>query len=126
MLSVKVDWGYAMSRTASVDPEVARVHAVGFLLKDTPGNWPPPYDRRGGPGHAVPIVIKRLITSFVGKTPSRTEPARNQLASPTAREEDVVRTLARGLPNAEIGRKLKLTEATVRAHVSRLPAKPGQ
>ncbi|MFC7641670.1 LuxR C-terminal-related transcriptional regulator [Streptosporangium lutulentum] len=30
----------------------------------------------------------------------------------------MVRTLARGLPNAEIGRKLKLTEATVRAHVS--------
>ncbi|MFC7641671.1 hypothetical protein ACFQX6_12225 [Streptosporangium lutulentum] len=74
VLSVKVDWGYAMSRTASVDPEVARVHAVGFLLKDTPGNWPPPYDRRGGPGHAVPIVIKRLITSFVGKTPPARSP----------------------------------------------------
>ncbi|MEN3615652.1 helix-turn-helix domain-containing protein [Plantactinospora sp. ZYX-F-223] len=27
VLRVKIDWGYAMSRTASVDPEVARVHA---------------------------------------------------------------------------------------------------
>jgi DNA-binding NarL/FixJ family response regulator len=72
-----------------------------------------------------PTVTKRLISSYVDKVPSRAESARRRLAALTAREEDVIRAVARGLSNAEIGRELRLTEATVKAHVSRVLAKLG-
>lgn len=72
-----------------------------------------------------PSVTRRLIDAFVDKAPSRSESARGRLASLTGREEDVIRALARGLSNAEIGRDLRLSEATVKAHVSRVLAKLG-
>ncbi|MER5646173.1 response regulator transcription factor [Streptosporangium sp. NPDC002524] len=107
--------------------EALRLGAVGFLLKDTPPRELAAAVRTVATGQATlsPTVIKRLITSFADRAPSRAESARNLLASLTAREEDVVRALARGLSNAEIGRELKLAEATVKAHVSRLLAKLG-
>ncbi|MFB9681785.1 response regulator [Streptosporangium vulgare] len=107
--------------------EALRLGAVGFLLKDTPPRELAAAVRTVATGQAMlsPTVIKRLITSFADRAPSRAESARNRLASLTAREEDVIRVLARGLSNAEIGRELGLAEATVKAHVSRLLAKLG-
>ncbi|MDR8410927.1 response regulator transcription factor [Nonomuraea sp. 3-1Str] len=107
--------------------EALRVGAVGFLLKDTPPRELAAAVRAVAAGHAMlsPTVTKRVISSFAGRGPSRAEIARGRLASLTAREEDVVRAVARGLSNAEIGRELKLTEATVKAHVSRVLAKLG-
>ncbi|GAA4205416.1 response regulator transcription factor [Streptosporangium oxazolinicum] len=107
--------------------EALRLGAVGFLLKDTPPRELAAAVRTVATGQAMlsPTVIKRLITSFADKAPSRAESARTLLSSLTAREEDVIRALARGLSNAEIGRELKLAEATVKAHVSRLLAKLG-
>ncbi|MET7465724.1 response regulator transcription factor [Nonomuraea sp. NPDC005501] len=107
--------------------EALRVGAVGFLLKDTPPRELAAAVRTVAAGHAMlsPTVTKRVISSFAGRGPSRAEIARGRLASLTAREEDVVRAVARGLSNAEIGRELKLTEATVKAHVSRVLAKLG-
>ncbi|NUW42848.1 response regulator [Nonomuraea rhodomycinica] len=105
--------------------EALRVGAVGFLLKDTPPRDLAAAVRTVAAGHAMlsPTVTKRVISSFADRTPSRAEAARNRLATLTAREEDVIRAVARGLSNAEIGRELKLTEATVKAHVSRVLAK---
>ncbi|MER5427293.1 response regulator transcription factor [Streptosporangium roseum] len=122
--------GVIMLTTFDLDEyvhEALRLGAVGFLLKDTPPRELAAAVRTVAAGQAIlsPAVIKRLITSFVDKAPSRAESARGRLASLTAREEDVIRVLARGLSNAEIGRELKLTEATVKAHVSRLLAKLG-
>ncbi|WP_327581833.1 response regulator transcription factor [Nonomuraea sp. NBC_00507] len=107
--------------------EALRLGAVGFLLKDTPPRDLATAVRTVAAGQAMlsPTVIKRLIGSFVDKAPSRAESARRRLSSLTAREEDVIRALARGLSNAEIGRELSLTEATVKAHVSRVLAKLG-
>ncbi|MEU6426447.1 response regulator transcription factor [Microbispora sp. NPDC046973] len=107
--------------------EALRLGAVGFLLKDTPPRELIAAVRTVAAGNAMlsPAVLKRLIGSFVHKAPSRAEAARERLAALTAREEDVVRALARGLSNAEIGRELKLSEPTVKAHVSRLLAKLG-
>ena len=43
----------------------------------------------------------------------------------TARETEVARLIARGLSNAEIGRELFLSEATVKTHVTRELSKLG-
>ncbi|MFI7617385.1 response regulator [Nonomuraea terrae] len=104
-----------------------RLGAVGFLLKDTPPRELAAAVRTVADGQAMlsPSVTKRLIASYVDRAPSRAETARRQLATLTGREEDVIRALARGLSNAEIGRELRLTEATVKAHVSRVLAKLG-
>ncbi|MGW5265990.1 response regulator [Microbispora sp. NPDC004025] len=107
--------------------EALRLGAVGFLLKDTPPRELIAAVHTVAEGNAMlsPAVLKRLLGSFVRRAPSRAEVARERLAALTAREEDVVRALARGLSNAEIGRELKLSEPTVKAHVSRLLAKLG-
>ncbi|MBB3730596.1 response regulator [Nonomuraea dietziae] len=107
--------------------EALRLGAVGFLLKDTPPRELAAAVRTVAGGQAMlsPTVTKRLISAFVDRAPSRAEAARRQLASLTGREEEVIRALARGLSNAEVGRELRLTEATVKAHVSRVLAKLG-
>ncbi|MEV4802834.1 response regulator transcription factor [Nonomuraea sp. NPDC049421] len=107
--------------------EALRHGAVGFLLKDTPPRELAAAVRTVAAGQAMlsPSVTKRLIASYADRAPSRAETARRQLAGLTGREEDVIRALARGLSNAEIGRELRLTEATVKAHVSRVLAKLG-
>ncbi|MET7338705.1 response regulator transcription factor [Nonomuraea sp. NPDC005650] len=107
--------------------EALRLGAVGFLLKDTPPRELAAAVRTVAGGQAMlsPSVTKRLIASYANRAPSRAEVARRQLAQLTRREEDVIRALARGLSNAEIGRQLRLTEATVKAHVSRVLAKLG-
>ncbi|MGN9841450.1 response regulator [Nonomuraea sp. H19] len=107
--------------------EALRLGAVGFLLKDTPPRELAAAVRTVAGGQAMlsPSVTKRLIASYADRAPSRAEAARRQLAGLTGREEEVIRALARGLSNAAIGRELRLTEATVKAHVSRVLAKLG-
>ncbi|MEV0386194.1 response regulator transcription factor [Nonomuraea sp. NPDC050643] len=107
--------------------EALRLGAVGFLLKDTPPRELAAAVRTVADGQAMlsPSVTKRLLASYADRAPSRAETARRQLAALTGREEDVIRALARGLSNAEVGRELHLTEATVKAHVSRVLAKLG-
>jgi DNA-binding NarL/FixJ family response regulator len=107
--------------------EALRLGAVGFLLKDTPPRDLTAAVRTVAAGQAMlsPSVTKRLIGAFVDRHASRSEAARSRLSALTGREEDVIRALARGLSNAEIGRELRLSEATVKAHVSRLLAKLG-
>ncbi|MFI9556090.1 response regulator [Nonomuraea endophytica] len=107
--------------------EALRLGAVGFLLKDTPPRELAAAVHTVAAGQAMlsPTVTRRLISAFVDRAPSRADRARKKLALLTGREEDVIRCLARGLSNAEIGRDLHLTEATVKAHVSRVLAKLG-
>ncbi len=68
----------------------------------------------------APEITKRLIERYL------VVPQQASLPSDlTPRELEVWLLLARGLSNAEIGRELYLTEATVKAHVTRLLAKLG-
>ncbi|MER7501029.1 response regulator transcription factor [Nonomuraea pusilla] len=107
--------------------DALRLGVVGFLLKDTPPRELAAAVRTVADGQAMlsPSVTRRLLLSYADRPPSRAEAARRQLAALTGREEDVVRAVARGLSNAEIGRELRLSEATVKAHVSRVLAKLG-
>lgn len=104
-----------------------RAGAVGFLLKDTPPRDLAAAVRTVAEGNAMlaPTVTKRLISAFAEVGPSRADTARRRLAVLTEREGEVVRAVARGLSNAEIGRALDMREATVKAHVSRALAKLG-
>ncbi|MEQ7007300.1 response regulator transcription factor [Actinopolymorpha sp. B17G11] len=99
--------------------------AVGFLLKDTPPRDLAAAVRTVVAGNAMlaPTVTRRLISSFADKGPSQAETARKRLAVLTEREQEVARAVARGLSNAEIGRELAMSEATVKTHVSRCLAK---
>lgn len=102
-----------------------RAGASGFLLKTTP-----PGDLVAAI-HAVhsgdllfaPTVTRRLVEAYVRRPPSGSLP--EVVASLTERELDVLRSMAKGLSNAEIGRELFLGEATVKTHVTRILAKLG-
>ncbi|MGS2613957.1 response regulator [Micromonospora sp. LZ34] len=104
-----------------------RAGAVGFLLKDTPPRDLAAAVRTVAAGNAMlaPTVTRRLIESFAERGPDRRTAARQRLGDLTARELEIVREVARGHANAGIARRLGMSEATVKAHVSRALAKLG-
>jgi DNA-binding NarL/FixJ family response regulator len=101
--------------------------AAGFLLKDTSPRDLISAVRTVAAGSAMlaPTVTKRLIDAFARQQPLVAAEARTKLAVLTPREVDVVRAVGRGLSNAEIARELTMSEATVKAHVSRCLTKLG-
>jgi DNA-binding NarL/FixJ family response regulator len=101
--------------------------AAGFLLKDTSPRDLATAVRTVAEGSAMltPRITKRLIDTFAGLESADAAGARERLSVLTEREDDVVRAVARGLSNAEIGRELAMSEGTVKAHVSRALAKLG-
>ncbi|WP_433330761.1 response regulator [Spirillospora sp. CA-294931] len=107
--------------------QALRAGAVGFLLKDTPPRDLTAAVHLVSAGHAMlaPTVTRRLIEHFAGNGASRAAASRRRLAALTDREREVVRGVVRGLSNGEIGRELTMSEATVKAHVSRALTKLG-
>ncbi len=105
-----------------------RVGASGFLLKTSPPDRLIAAIRDCATGETAlaPTVIRRLIDSYVERAPA---PPAGQtpaaLSVLTGREVDVLRAVARGLSNAEIGAELFLAEPTVKAHVTHILAKLG-
>ncbi len=100
--------------------------ASGFLLKDTPPRELVNAVRVVAAGEAMlsPGVTRRLIGHFAADDRSdRQRTARERLEALTERELEVLAAVGRGLSNAEIGRELYMSEATVKAHVSRVLVK---
>ena len=105
--------------------EALRVGASGFLVKDTE-----PIDLiRGiqavahGDGLLSPSVTRRLIAEFATLT-SKTAPVPD-LEALTEREREVMALVAGGLSNDEIAKRLIVSPATAKTHVSRAMIKLG-
>ncbi|WP_308208179.1 response regulator transcription factor [Actinomadura madurae] len=104
--------------TYDTDTEIERAieaGAIGYLLKDTTREQLVDAIHAAARGETVlaPRVAEKLVARM-----RRPEPA-----ALTAREIDVLRAVADGLSNAEIGRRLVIAEATVKTHLLRVFAK---
>jgi DNA-binding NarL/FixJ family response regulator len=101
--------------------------AAGFLLKDcAPADIVRAIETvHAGDGSLSPAIARRLIALVAGEpaAAARQEQARHALAALTPREHDVATAVAQGLSNADIAGRLYLSQATVKAHVSRLLVK---
>jgi DNA-binding NarL/FixJ family response regulator len=99
--------------------------ATGFLLKDTPPAELIAAVRVVASGEAMlsPTITRRLIRHFADGGSNKQEVAAAKLDVLTARETEVLVAVAKGLTNAEIGAELFMSEATVKAHVSRVLTK---
>ncbi len=99
-----------------------RAGAAGFLLKDVSPDDLVHAIRVGARGDAMlaPALTRRLLERFA-EGPGPGDPT--GLPPLTERELAVVRLVAKGLSNAEIGAELYLSEATVKTYVSRLLTK---
>ena len=64
-----------------------------------------------------PEITRQLLGQF------RNPPTANQTEELTPREEEILRLVARGLSNQQIGSRIHISEATVRTHVSHILAK---
>lgn len=101
--------------------------ASGFLLKNADPDSLAEAVRAAAEGHALlaPEVTMRVIgrvTSDNAPSAPRPKPPR-ELDLLTAREREVLLLIGEGLSNNEIARRLFLTEATVKTHVSACLAK---
>ena len=104
--------------------EALTAGASGFVLKDDPPEQLLAAIRTVAGGDALlsPAVTKRVIEQFM-RIPRPTPP--RELEDLTEREADVFRLVARGLSNAEIGRELYISEATVKTHITHILQKLG-
>jgi DNA-binding NarL/FixJ family response regulator len=104
--------------------EALRAGASGFVLKDDPPEQLIAAVRTVAAGDALlsPAVTRRVIKKFV-RVP-RPEPPR-ELGELTAREREILRLIADGLSNAEIGEQLYISETTVKTHVTHVFQKLG-
>jgi DNA-binding NarL/FixJ family response regulator len=98
-----------------------RAGAGGFLLKDTPPAEIVRAVRTVAAGEPMlsPTVTRRLIGHVTDTDEGdRRRNAREQLEHLTEREREVAVAIGLGKSNAEIGRELYMSVATVKAHVS--------
>jgi len=107
--------------TFDTDADILRAveaGAAGYLLKDLPRSDLAAAIRAAARGETVlaPAVAGRLLTRMRGGTPAE---------ALSRREAAVLSLAARGLTNAEIGRELFISEATVKTHLARASAKLG-
>ena len=100
-----------------------RAGASGFLVKDTPPAEIINAVRVVASGDAIisPSVTRTLLSHFGDTQASeRHRVAAQRLAGLTEREREVAAAIGAGASNAEVAASLFMSEATVKAHVSRL------
>jgi DNA-binding NarL/FixJ family response regulator len=106
-----------------------RAGASGFLVKDTPPGEIINAVRLVASGDAIisPAVTRSLLDHFgaseASEASERRRLATRRLATLTDREREVAAAVGAGASNAEVAASLFMSEATVKAHVSRLLTK---
>ncbi len=96
-----------------------RAGVSGYLLKDLSGDALIAALRGAARGEP------QLHPSIARKLMQHAGPPADPLAELTAREQDVLRLIARGHSNKEIGAALALTEVTIKGYVSSILSKLG-
>ncbi len=99
--------------------------ARGFLLKDAGPDMLAQAVRAAANGDALiaPSVTGRLLAAFAETGKSKPPPRPNEAL--TAREEEVLATVARGMTNAEIAHELCISLSTVKTHLTVIMGKLG-
>ena len=99
--------------------------ASGFLLKDAGPALLVEAVRAAAVGDALvsPSITVRFLQQFSGRV--NPPPSRVPTSTLTEREEDIVRSVARGMTNAEIGEQLFISLSTVKSHVANIQSKLG-
>ncbi len=100
-----------------------RAGASGFLVKDTPPAEIINAVRVVAAGNAIisPSVTRTLLSHFGdGQASDRRRAAARRLAALTDREREVAVEIGSGASNAEVASRLFMSEATVKAHASRI------
>ena len=94
------------------------------MLKDDPPEQLIAAVRTVAAGNALlsPAITKRVIKQFV-RLPRPAPP--KELNELTEREHEILRLIADGLSNAEIGERLYISETTVKTHVTHILQKLG-
>ncbi|WP_371582130.1 response regulator [Streptomyces sp. NBC_01314] len=115
----------------SFDDEEALLDAImagasGYVLKQIKGSDLVSAVRTVASGQSMldPATTARLMRSLRAE-PVATPAVPSELASLSPRERDILALIGEGLTNREIGKKLYLSEKTVKNHISRLLAKLG-
>jgi DNA-binding NarL/FixJ family response regulator len=107
--------------------EGLRAGALGYVLKDVSGQELSQAVRTVAAGGGVldPAVARRVMDAF-GRLAPPSDAAAAGLSEPLSeRERAVLRLLAEGLTNGEIGRRLHLSEGTVKNYVTGVLQKIG-
>lgn len=115
----------------SFDDEEALLDAImagaaGYVLKQIKGSDLVSAVRTVASGQSMldPATTARLMRSLRAD-PAQSPAVPSELASLSPRERDILALIGDGLTNREIGKKLYLSEKTVKNHISRLLAKLG-
>jgi two-component system nitrate/nitrite response regulator NarL len=99
-----------------------RAGAAGYLLKTAEGEALVSAIERVMQGDSViaPEMTSKMVASYLGGRIATVEspaPLPSILSSLSAREREILRGIARGASNKEIGRELGIAETTVKVHV---------
>lgn len=99
--------------------EALQAGAEGFLLKSASPASLVEAVRTVAAGDALvdPAFMKTLISTFLCRRPAGAVPTDPRIEALTARENHVLRLLAKGMSNAEIAGAMHLSTATVKSHV---------
>ncbi|MEW6567766.1 MAG: response regulator transcription factor [Chloroflexota bacterium] len=95
--------------------------AHGFLSKDSTADEVKEAIRRVVRGESLvtPSLLRKLLDEFA----HRSREVHPPLADLTPREIEVLKALARGLSNEQIGRELVISEKTVKSHLANIFSK---